>query len=539
MAATNPIFSPQVEGVPFVQRIANFWRWWKIALSSIAPSWLLSILSPPAELANIYLDGRSISTLKLGINSATPINTVSIDEGDAALRRLVAALRAEGGNLNALRLVLPPANVLRRRISLPIATEENLRQVVGFDLDRQTPFSAASAFYDVKIEQRDTTSGMLTAQLAATAKAEIESVIALLAKGGMTVRAIGVVDDLAGTNPHFDLFPPELRPLQKLTARQIFNRILMVVVALLVLAVVFIPVWQKRENVISLLPILEKAKVENEGTERVLTEVTRLATEYNFIATKKQTTQATVTLVEEFSKMLPDNTWVQVLEIKTTPKVREVQVQGEAASATKLIELFEKSPLLQNTSTRSQVSRGAMPNTERFHIAAEVKPRLIMDEKTAMAQGALPMPAVGVVVPVTGAAADIKVTERATTATSGKDAKTPPVANLLQPAKEVVKDIGKEVAKTKVESGKIGAPDAANTPKGFAVSSPKTAPLSSVSAPTSAAPLAVPVATPLPSSSVSGRPVPAIGAAATPTPAPAPAPIPAPPDPSSAPRGVR
>lgn len=386
MAATNSTFSPQAVGIPFTQRVSNFWRWWKGELAGVTPAWLHNIISPPSELANVYLDGRSISTLKLAINSATPTNTVSLDEGEAAMRRLAASVRAEGGNVNALRLVLPQAEVLRRRLSLPLATEENLRQVVGFDLDRQTPFSAVNAFYDVKIESRDTAAGMLSAQLAATPKAEIEAAIATLAKAGLTVRAIGVVDDLAGANPHFDLFPPELRPLQKLTGLQIFNRVLMAVVALLTLAVVFIPVWQKRENVISLMPILEKGKTENEGTERVLTEVTRLAAEYNFIATKKQTTQTTVGLIEEFSKMLPDNTWVQTLEIKTTPKVREVQVQGETASATKLIELFEKSPMLQNTSTRSQVSRGAMPNTERFHIAAEVKPRAVMDEKTAMAQ---------------------------------------------------------------------------------------------------------------------------------------------------------
>ncbi len=523
MAATNSTFSPQAVGVPLAQRISNFWRWWKGELAGVTPAWLHSIISPPSELANVYLDGRSISTLKLGINSATPTNTVSIDEGEAAMRRLAASIRTEGGNVNALRLVLPQAEVLRRRVSLPLATEENLRQVVGFDLDRQTPFSAANAFYDVKIESRDTTAGMLSAQLAAAPKAEIEAAIATLAKAGLTVRAIGVVDDLAGANPHFDLFPPELRPLQKLTGLQIFNRVLMVVVALLTLAVVFIPVWQKRENVISLLPIMEKAKTENEGTERVLAEVTRLATEYNFIATKKQTTQTTVGLVEELSKMLPDNTWVQTLEIKSTPKVREVQVQGETASATKLIELFEKSPMLQNTSTRSQVSRGAMPNTERFHIAAEIKPRVIMDEKTAMAQGLV----TAIVTPVATLAVP-----------AAKDVK--PVVGSAKDAKEAAKDTAKDAAKAKPEPGKNLAPDLAKALKTDAATPPKVAPTGVRSlVPAAALPAAPaapvpPVATPLLPNPVSGRPV----ASTVPT-APFPAQPPAAVDPASIARGVR
>jgi general secretion pathway protein L len=525
MAATNSTFSPQAVGIPFTQRLSNFWRWWKGELALVTPGWLHSVMSPPSELANIYLDGRSLSTLKLGINSATPTNTVSLDEGEAVLRRLMASVRSEGGNVNAVRLVLPQAEVLRRRISLPLATEENLRQVVGFDLDRQTPFNAASAFYDVKIEQRDTAAGMLIAQLAATPKAQLETVIATLAKAGLTVRAIGVVDDLVGQNTHFDLFPPELRPEQKLTGLQIFNRVLIALVAVLMLAVVFIPVWQKRENVISLLPILEKAKIENEGTERVLTEVTRLATEYNFIATKKQTTQATVTLVEEFSKMLPDNTWVQTLEIKATPKVREVQVQGETASVTKLIELFEKSPLLQNTSTRSQVSRGAMPNTERFHIAAEIKPRVIMDEKTALAQGLVPA-----LVTVPGAPPSAG--EGMATA---KDGKAAAATNPLP----VVKETPLSAAKDSSKNTPQGAPQDLTKGGTTTIAKPKSdgARLDSVVPPKTVLPSATPnngglppqpIATPLLPSAINGRPVPAL----MPTPPP-------PPDPSNIQRGAR
>lgn len=537
MAATNSTFSPQAVGIPFAQRVSNFWRWWKGELSGVTPAWLHHIILPPSELANVYLDGRSISTLKLGINSATPTNTVSVDEGEAAMRRLAAAIRAEGGNVNALRLVLPQAEVLRRRVSLPLATEENLRQVVGFDLDRQTPFSAANAFYDVKIESRDTATGMLGAQLAATPKAEIEAVITILAKAGLTVRAIGVVDDLAGTNLHFDLFPPERRPLQKLTGLQIFNRLLMVLVGLLTLAVVFIPVWQKRENVISLMPILEKGKTESEGTERVLTEVTRLAAEYNFIAAKKQTTQTTVGLIEEFSKMLPDNTWVQSLEIKTTPKVREVQVQGETASATKLIELFEKSPMLQNTSTRAQVSRGAMPNTERFHIAAEVKPRAVMDEKTALAQGMV----TAIVTPVVGPPINA--------ATAAREAK-PATANPTPAPKDAPKDVGKGAIKeASKEALKPSIKDATKAPvKGKLIADKNSAPdlAKMLEAETTDATKAIPSAAP----SSRAAPLPAIAMPLLPAPlnrrplpnsVPPTAPFPGPTgiDPASIPQGAR
>jgi hypothetical protein len=60
---------------------------------------------------------------------------------------------------------------------------------------------------------------------------------------------------------------------------------------------------------------------------------------------------------------------------KANRSVREVQLIGEAAAASKMIELLEQSPLLQNTTQRAQTTRGSQPNTERFQIATELKPR--------------------------------------------------------------------------------------------------------------------------------------------------------------------
>jgi hypothetical protein len=64
---------------------------------------------------------------------------------------------------------------------------------------------------------------------------------------------------------------------------------------------------------------------------------------------------------------------VQQLDVKTVGRVREVQLTGETASSSKLIELLEQSSILQNAAPRGTVTRGSQPGAERFVIAAESK----------------------------------------------------------------------------------------------------------------------------------------------------------------------
>ncbi len=129
--------------------------------------------------------------------------------------------------------------------------------------------------------------------------------------------------------------------------------------------------------------------------------------------TKKHASAPVLAYVEEVARLLPDNTWLQQLDVKTTGKAREILVSGETVSASKLIEILEQSQLLQNAAPRGPVTRGTQPGTERFVIAGEARPRPQPEARPvteAQAAAAAPLPfapaqAVGVqaVAPSTGA----------------------------------------------------------------------------------------------------------------------------------------
>ncbi len=137
------------------------------------------------------------------------------------------------------------------------------------------------------------------------------------------------------------------------------------------------PIYRKREMVVALHPVLAKAKQDAEATDVVRTALERQVADYNFLVARKQGNWPALAFIEEVSRLLPDNTWVNQMDVKTAGKTREIQVTGETASASKLIEIFEQSSVLQNAAPKGAVTRGQMPGTERFMIVAEARPRAV------------------------------------------------------------------------------------------------------------------------------------------------------------------
>jgi general secretion pathway protein L len=136
-----------------------------------------------------------------------------------------------------------------------------------------------------------------------------------------------------------------------------------------------LPVYHKRNAVIAGFPLVGKARQDAEATDAIAKDLEKQVNDYNFLLAKKHSTYPVLALLEEVTRLLPDNTWVQQVDIKTVGKTREVQVTGETPSSSKLIEIFEQSKLLQNAATRGTVTRGSQPNTERFQIVVEPRPR--------------------------------------------------------------------------------------------------------------------------------------------------------------------
>ena len=345
---------------------------------------------------NVTVDEHGLTIINSGADGARPSPPRRVPNEAIAnhplLRELVSTSRER------VRLVLTSDQAMVKTITLPLATEENLREVVGFELDRHTPFTPNQAYYDVQVLKRDVAQEKITVSLAIASKSVVAALLETLRRGGLTCTAIGIDVKAAGNAMEVDLQPVGDKPPRRLSRRHQMNFGLLGIAILLGIVAVVLPIWQKREAVKVLIPQAEKTGAEFKLSERVYAEYAKLASEYNFLATKKYATYPVVTVIEELAQTFPDTTWVQKLDIKANGKLREVVIMGEAQSASRVIENLEQSPrvLFQNSKQLTPTSK-MQANTERFHVSAEIKSRQappveILDEQGALGAASVVQP---------------------------------------------------------------------------------------------------------------------------------------------------
>ena len=343
----------------------QFFNWWREELLGLFPEAVRIYLRTGLETPVFQSEGKW--------------NTYALTrDGLTVSGELVSAGGKQAGTLirNAnLWLLLGPTESVVRDAVLPLAAEESLDEAVGFELDRLTPLPAEKAWFGYRVTARDEAEKQLRLRLAVAPRELVEARVADLRAGGAHVLGVGLLDEFAGGARSLNLLPREQRDRPVLSRQILATRALSGLAALMAAAALVYPVWLKRESVGDLLPRVDKAKAAADVSSRVAAEIETLAKEHNFLLAKKLAQTPMAQLVEELSKQLPDNTWVQQLDVKPGPKTREVQIAGETGSSSALVEVLERSGLFANATFKSPLTKGATPNTERYLLAAELKLR--------------------------------------------------------------------------------------------------------------------------------------------------------------------
>jgi general secretion pathway protein L len=343
---------------------SRFLRWWLAELASMAPAWMRS--------ASGNVDSFAL----------VPLEQVSAQ-----------FVRPDTSDQRDLALILPPARVLRKTLILPLATEENLRQVLEFQMEQHTPFPADKLYFGYHVTGRDFERGQLSVEFVATPREGVDAAIKTLAGLSTSVRAVFAADMLA-TDNLVNLLPAGLAKAPS-ALRHGANPWLAALVALLAVTAMAIPVVIKREAVVQLLPWVEKGKKTAEAVDALRRELEARVDKHNYLLEKRQLVPTVIQALEELTRVLPDDTWVQTLDIKG----RELQIQGETASSVRLIGLFEQSSMFREASFRSPLTKGQSSGTERYQLALQIRPVATLVPDAPVAQAAMPTASAAVASP--------------------------------------------------------------------------------------------------------------------------------------------
>jgi general secretion pathway protein L len=371
-----------------------FWRWWMGELAPLVP------MAPRAALQRRRLrpilafgDGVAVlweprvvdGALVLAEAARVPLGTDAAAIAQSG-RVLIEALppRAAGGAVKIV-VALPRAQVLRKRLTLPAAVEENLREALAYDLDRHTPFRADQLYFDAAVIGRDLAKREITVDWAAALKTAVDAARRHAETWGAVV--VGVTPEApepgsATVVPparwsKLNLLPEEERPEAVLWRRPQFL-LPAALLGIAALIAIVLPIWQKRDYAIALTEVTEQARVQAAASDALRQLLDLTTGDYNFALGKKYAFPSTVQLLDDVTRILPDDTWLTQFDVKSVPKGKEprrdILLRGESGNAGRLVSALEDSKMFGEAAPRSPTTKIQPGPGEVFDLGAQVKP---------------------------------------------------------------------------------------------------------------------------------------------------------------------
>ena len=375
----------------FAQRTGatGFLRWWAAELAPLVPAPARGAVAR-RRLRPVVAFGGDTATLwrpvtREGAVAMERVAEVPL-EGDpaavaAAGHHAIASIArvAYGGVTGTprVRIAIPASAVLRRTLTLPSAVEENLRQAIGYELDRLTPFKADELYYDAVIASRDAARGTIAVDFAAVRRPVVDAAIAHVAGWGAEVHSVSPDDPSTSSPSRLNLMPDESRVAPAPWKRWQFWAPL-AGLALVAAVAVVLPVWQKRDYAIAVINKADAARQQAAVSERLRAELERAAADYHFALERKYAWPPIVRVLDTVTRALPDDTWLTQLEIRTLPKGRErdreIVMRGESANAGRLIPVLEETGIVAQVAPRSPTTKIQPGPGEIFDLGAQLKP---------------------------------------------------------------------------------------------------------------------------------------------------------------------
>jgi general secretion pathway protein L len=256
---------------------------------------------------------------------------------------------------------------LQKRLTLPLATAENLRQVLAFEMDRQTPFRAEDVFFAFTIAARDKGSEQITVDLTVLPRQRVSDILGLIAGIGARASALEISTSEGAAIGAANLLPSDDRD-DHTPAFGILNWLLLAVAVSLLAALVYLTIDRQRQVLSQLNARADTARQAAQAVPILRNKAAAMAAEAGFLHQRKASSTSTVQLLDELSGLLPDHTWLSLFELKG----REVKLTGFSKSSSELLGLIEGSPRFADARFLSPVTRDARRNAEKFSLTANL-----------------------------------------------------------------------------------------------------------------------------------------------------------------------
>ncbi len=350
-------------------RVRQFIHWWVGELiACLPPSLRMAIRSKGRRLVLVMSDDRVVFEAHQGKRvqhiSQLRLTTAPPAELRESANQLVRTQKLRSA---PVEISLPHKHVLRREADLPLAAAENLREVLGFEMDRYTPFKANEIYYDFRIECVDPQLKRIKVDLALVPKSTADSAIAIAKSWNFDPVKLGVESASDAPEASFNFLPTLTRQADnRLLPR--FSMVLLLIFIGLGAATIYLPLYQKQSAVAEIEAELLEVSTAALEVNKLENKLNKLIQQSQFVVEEKRSRPTGTKLLNEVTKLLPDDTWLLQLSWKND----SISLSGYSKKASALIGSLERSPVLTNVRFNSSVTRDPRFEMDRFNLSASI-----------------------------------------------------------------------------------------------------------------------------------------------------------------------
>ena len=343
--------------------IGAFLGWWLSELAGLIPRGLRRPLSGRRETVVLEPSGDAAGESgQLFLRRGEEVEALGgFGEGLAAL-----PAKARRGRRTVV-LALPAGRAVTQQVRLPLAAEETLREVIGFEMDRLTPFRREEVYYDQRVLGRDATQQQLEVELTLSPKATVESFLEQAGRLGLTPERVDVATAEPGKTAGLDLLQREVRRGSGGFAK-VITVLLLLAATGLAAATVMIPMERKARLVEQLQAEVTAARRDAAAARQLEGELSAQQAQVLYVHELKLATPTKSTILNDVTEVLPDDTWLYQLRVNEN----RLEISGYAPNSSSLIQIFEDAPGFAEPKFRAPVTQDPKLGVDRFSLELKI-----------------------------------------------------------------------------------------------------------------------------------------------------------------------
>ena len=345
--------------------LRGFLTWWGAGLSAWLPPAWRQLLASSSDRLLLQVQGDGVLMRRQGGNALQDVASLpqvpARADGNDPLAGVLTRQAAELPRW----LLLPAESGLRRSLLLPAAARERLREVLGFEIERQTPFAMGDVAWDGRVlDARD--DGQLQVELVVVPRVRTDAVVAQL--GSLSGWLAGIdLADAEGRPLGVNLLPAAQRH-RRGNPWRIWN-IVLAAIASLALALGLSQVLDNRVAAAAQLQAdVAKRSVQARSVSQQRQRLVDAVEGGSYLQAQRNARPSVVEVMDELARRLPDGTYLEKISIEGG----QLSLVGLSNQAAALVGKLEGAKQWRAPALSGALQQDPRMRSDRFTLVAQL-----------------------------------------------------------------------------------------------------------------------------------------------------------------------